>query len=434
MKIKNILFQFEQFLFYSFLIVIPFSLRHIIYYPGWKFNEWLSVSIWATDLLIISLLCYWFFNNHRDFKFQNIFKIQNSTICLLLFLLFSLISIKNAPLSYLGWYHWIKLCELLLLFLYLKNYAFDRFDYLKISLALMVGGFFQSILGISQFLLQKSLGLTIFGEGFLDPLMKGIAVFYNFDGERVMRAYGTTPHPNILAGYLLVVIFALYYLWLHYPNILRDKILNGGFIVSYGLIIFGFLLTFSRTAIFFWAMASLALFLWFWLKVVDKRSQLIKIFLWTLCLSGLFLIIFWPEVLARVLVSKSEEAVQLRVYFAQESIDKEWNIFGVGIGNFVKWLMDKNPYQPVWMYQPVHNIYLLIYSEVGIMGILSFISFLFFLFLDLLRSKIDNNLRIFKLIMVLSFLAIGFFDHYLVTMQDGGIILWSLLALIAKDG
>ena len=71
-------------------------------------------------------------------------------------------------------------------------------------------------------------------------------------------------------------------------------------------------------------------------------------------------------------ISSREEAVQLRIFYNKESL-KSLNWFGVGPGNFVNWLMVKDPNLPRSLYQPVHNIYLLIYSETGIWGIVIYL-------------------------------------------------------------
>ena len=57
------------------------------------------------------------------------------------------------------------------------------------------------------------------------------------------------------------------------------------------------------------------------------------------------------------------------------------------MGNFVPWLMTQNLHLNREVYQPVHNIYLLIYAEVGIAGIALFILFwLFFCMISIIGS------------------------------------------------
>src|SRR3989338_1159775 len=51
--------KLEQFLFYFLFFAIPFQARKILYYPGWYFNEWQSVSVYATDLILLILFVFW---------------------------------------------------------------------------------------------------------------------------------------------------------------------------------------------------------------------------------------------------------------------------------------------------------------------------------------------------------------------------------------
>ena len=169
-------------------------------------------------------------------------------------------------------------------------------------------------------------------------------------------------------------------------------------------------------------------------------------------------------------------------------------LLGSGIGQFVPYFMSKFKYLPATVYQPVHNIYLLIVSETGFIGLGTFLLFLFFSicpsaprsfykksggawvtnanparilpdFLDNQRATESNdnnrNLRVPNrhippptggwaqrvaakifckigagsfLIFIVSFLGIGLFDLFLWTAQQGGLVFWMILALISLNG
>ncbi len=59
----------------------------------------------------------------------------------------------------------------------------------------------QSLVGIAQFVRQSDLGLTMLGELDLDPAVSGVSVLMT-NGQRWLRAYGLTGHPNLLAALL----------------------------------------------------------------------------------------------------------------------------------------------------------------------------------------------------------------------------------------
>ncbi len=153
------------------------------------------------------------------------------------------------------------------------------------------------------------------------------------------------------------------------------------------------------------------------------RTLIRRIFVITLVVSAIFAFLFWPEILGRLTIASDDEGLVMRKYYADQVLNSDFNWFGVGIGNFVGWLMAENPFAPFWTYQPVHNVYLLIYSETGFLGILTFLLFLIFL---LLKSSITN----YKLLITLSFLFIGLFDHFLWTLQQGRFALWTVLAVL----
>ena len=46
---------FEKIIFYALVFCLPLQARHIFYSFGRDFNEWLSLSLFATDLLIVAL-------------------------------------------------------------------------------------------------------------------------------------------------------------------------------------------------------------------------------------------------------------------------------------------------------------------------------------------------------------------------------------------
>ncbi|KKR22451.1 MAG: O-antigen ligase-related protein, partial [Candidatus Yanofskybacteria bacterium GW2011_GWD2_39_48] len=172
----------------------------------------------------------------------------------------------------------------------------------------------------------------------------------------------------------------------------------------------------------------------FWLNS-EMRRKIISILLVTAIVLSLFVIMAWPEVLSRIKISPDDEAIKLRIYYASETIDQRLSWFGSGAGNFTVWLKSKQPNLPEYLYQPVHNIYLLLYSELGILGLIAFLSLIGYTFYDFYRSYKFQKLFHYSFILVFaSILLMGMFDHFLWTLQQGRFVLWLSVALIAtKD-
>jgi|SRR3989338_8226876 len=436
--------KLEKFLFYFLLFAIPFQTRKILWHQNWNFNEWQSISIYATDLLLMVLFVFWamsalrgrqitnfqflIFNKLPIFNFQ---LLKKPNFYLLILVIVSAISIKNSSSYILSTYNVLKLTEFIAFYFYIKSYAVYKFGFTNSLSVIIAGGLFQAVIAILQFLKQSSLGLGLLGESVISPNLTGIASFYSMAGEKIIRAYGTTPHPNILAGYLFLAIFAFYYLWL-YKNISRF------YLFAYALTLLAFFFTFARVAVFL-------LFVNFLIRIILVRlnfrkeywnKKLALLFLTTFIVVSTFSLVYWPEAVSRIKISSGEEAVQLRIFYNKESLSS-LNWFGVGSGNFVNWLMVKDPNLSRNLYQPVHNIYLLIYSEMGILGITAFILFLIFLIKDfIVKTKMEKLYHYSFLLVFLSFLFVGLFDHFLWTLQQGRFILWlslSILTFYSKD-
>jgi hypothetical protein len=428
--------KFEQYLFYFLLFAIPFQTRKILWHQNWNFNEWQSASLYGTDILIIILFGFWIFSRVKP-------KIEKYDYFLFALIAVSAISVKNSSSYILSGYNVLKLIEFVAFYFYIKSYAIYKFGLAKPMIVLICGGLFQAIIAILQFFKQSSLGLKLLGESVLTPDLTGIASFYNSAGEKIMRAYGTTPHPNVLSTYLFLAIFSFYFVYLYFHIYHQGKIYHPKFnlflLVSYPLILLSLFFTFARVMIFLWFVGFIIrVCLVFSIKRFRRvfgsginKIKLTKILVISTAVVVLFGVFYWPEVISRVKISSGDEAVQLRIFYNKESL-KSLNWFGVGSGNFVNWLMIQDPNLPRNLYQPVHNIYLLIYSETGILGITAFILFLIFLIKDyIVSTKMEKLYHYSFLIMFLSFLFVGLFDHFLGTLQQGRLMFWLLLALLA---
>ena len=148
---------------------------------------------------------------------------------------------------------------------------------------------------------------------------------------------------------------------------------------------------------------------------------------------------------------------------SRETISENF-IFGSGPGTFIfqinSYLTKNNINQKLepWQYQPAHNFYLLIISEIGIIGFIIFTLFVAKIIIFNLniikkspnkRFSLTNNsndisivsretisknlspgLSYYLLAIFASFLFIGLFDHYFWTLQQGRLIFWLILGLM----
>lgn len=458
--------KLETWIFYLFVFSIPFETRLIVAQWTRPFNEWTAGFVYGTDILIFLLFVFWIVRALRTkssgeikSSFAETFKLKwsNPHLWLVGFFIVSALSIFNSRIVGLSFYQLLKLAEFIGFYFYLRSAFRGVFEFRKTLMVIITSGIFQAAIAIAQYLKQGSLGLRLFGESPLSINATGVAVFIA-DSQKYLRAYGTTPHPNVLAAWLFLAIFAFYFYYFYYwrkqagnyvidvgkskSPILHDCAKSGICLLGiYIVLLFGLFFTFSRVIIFLWALGvavgGLLLFKeglqGFW---ADIKQRLVAVIIVTLITGGLFAVLFWPQVKSRVLISAGEEAVTQRIFYNKiaESVTAANPVLGIGIGQFVPQLMTKLKHWPVYFYQPVHNIYLLIASEIGLIGLVSFLLFLFWIFFGFVKKTgLKRPYHFSFLIFAFSFLLMGLFDHFLWTLQQGSLIFWMTLALISLN-
>ena len=422
---NEIVKKVEKFIFYLLLFSIPFESRLILKTYSFPFNEWMSVFLYGSDIFIGALFLLWILKKDRNLKWSK------SDFFLLGFLVLSSASIIWAQQRQLAFFQSVKLAEFIWLYWYIKLQAGKVFTLRGAMLAVAVSGFLQAIVAIFQYVKQASVGLGFLGETVLNPYLPGIAVVVA-NGEKFLRSYGTTLHPNVLAGFLFLAIYSFYFLYLY-----KDEFLTWPkSLLFYSVLLFGFFLTFSRTIIFLWGLGGVIRFIIilvkpkFWILAVKLSVRIVMVVTVTFIVSGLFLLFLYPQVLSRIKISGSDQSIDLRIFYAKSAIETiPSNLLGVGAGNFVNNLADIHPELPVWQFQPVHNIFLLIGSETGIGGLALFILFLFFLAKEYKKNTQFGQFYHYSFFII--FLFIGFFDHFIWTSQPGRMMFWTVLGLIS---
>ncbi|MBI2062931.1 MAG: O-antigen ligase family protein [Candidatus Yanofskybacteria bacterium] len=443
--------RLERTIFYLLIFTIPVQARVILHSWTRPFNQWTSAYLYGTDIFLVLLLIFWLarslkINNgpisNFQFPISSKFSIlKSSNLWLLSFLIISAISVFNSRIIGLSFYQLLKLAEFIGFYFYLQHNFGKVFQFRTVLAVIIASGFFQSIIAIVQYAKQGSIGLRLLGESPLSVNTTGMAVFMA-DGEKYLRAYGTATHPNILAAWLFVAIFAFYYWFLYYHTAQDRRFHDVPKLFIYPVLLFGFFFTFSRVIIGLWVLGVLATFVIVFLKREFRENKILKrkmfiLFSVSVAAALLFSVIFWPQVNSRIHVSAQEEAVTQRVFYNKIAGSTALSnpLLGVGIGQFVLNLMYKFKHLPSVAYQPVHNIYLLIVSETGFIGFGTLMLFIFYIFYNFIHHADFTKLRtVFFLIFALSFIVIGIFDHFLLTSQQGSLAFWLVLAFITANG
>ncbi len=419
----------EKLFFYLLIFFLPFQVRKVVYQFGTGFNEWTSIYLYLTDILVFFLFLIWFLRLRKERFLKDInwawfgVKMRQPGLWLIFFVLISFISLSQARNIGLGFYIWFKLIEFTIFFFYCK-FNFNDLSLKRFFQVIVASGLIQSCIAIGQYFSQKSLGLRFLKESLLGIDVDGIAKI-GVDGFKLIRAYGGLPHPNLLALFLFLSIFSLYYLWLNKKYSFQEYLILST-ILSF--LLFGFFLTFSRSIIFTFFFSSLFYFIFSFKK---NKKQVLGLFLVVIVFSLFLSFSAWPEISSRFQLSMHEQSVGLRSFYNETAFEiiKESPLLGVGLGNFVWLNQEMFNLLPTWVHQPIHNIYLLIASEVGLIGL---IIFLFFLY-RLIFLSIKFSQKPILIILFFSFLFIGFFDHFFLTLQQGQLIFWLILGLLSSN-
>jgi O-antigen ligase len=284
----------------------------------------------------------------------------------------------------------------------------------------------QIIVGYGNFALQSTSflqPLNIKWPGIIDTGTTSASVVQLQNGLRILRAYGTLPHPNILGGFVLICLTGPIYLFVvnQRPNYAALLLL------VLGIILLG--LTFSRSAwlglISFLAVLSMKS------KHLDRKrlSLLLASCILTIILTLFPLRSFLLSRIGDPSIHTEQISTVGRSWLAQQAINtfREHSIAGVGVGSFILELSEHAVEgAPI---EPVHNIFLLIGSELGILGLL--------LLAGLIVAVTQQTIRIRspQAILASGTLAglgmISLFDHYLWSIAPGRLMLGLALGLWA---
>lgn len=286
----------------------------------------------------------------------------------------------------------------------------------------------QVMIGMWQFISQSTsftMTLGLDWPGDLLPSMSGASVIQLADGMRWLRAYGTLPHPNLLGGWSLVLLASLLPLIL-LPSKGRIPLL---ILFNAGLALL--VLSFSRSAWLGLAVAGSAILFHF-----NKLER--KPLLW-IAVTGLLCIVllFFPlrqMFLTRLANSQAQtEHVSnfTRFWLVQRTWELIWQkpVSGVGIGSYS--LALSGHVADFYDIEPVHNVPLLAWSELGLAGVIALTGLGATVAVNAFKAR--RPLTIIFSAALAGLFAISLFDHYLWTLAPGRLLFASVLGLWAEQ-
>lgn len=381
--------------------------------------DYLAPTIYITDILIL-ILFFLFLPE----LYQTIVKKKLRFQPLPLFLTACIL----IPFLYHGMFHPSPLvfyamgkCFELVFFFFVNVWFFSEKKSLRLFFfALSLGMFFESLLTYFQVLLQSSVnGIGyLFGERRFNSLTPGIATTA-INGMVYLRPYATFPHPNVLAGYLF---FGIVFLWYGF-HMSKERIRIWYMIVVLCSFL-GMLLTLSRSVITLFVISGILISVKHLIKAKNRFGLG----------SGIFIIlIILFHLLERIVqISQSfitSESFLKRVELTEISLAmfSSEPVFGVGPMMFIPQLPSYMPdFSAIFFLQPVHNLFLLMISELGIGGILFVITGILWMFERIRKT----GFRPPSSIIFFAVLFLGMADHYFLTLQQGQLLIVALIAYV----
>ncbi|MBU0722390.1 O-antigen ligase family protein [Patescibacteria group bacterium] len=429
---------------YLLVFLLPIQTRWIIKAGE---TEYSTYSLYGTDiLLIVLLILFLIFNFQTKSKIQNPkYKIQFWRFILGL-VLASAVSVFFAIDKLLALYKfgWLILGVGLFWLIISANYS-----KLKLIYALLTGVFLQAVLGIWQFLTQSSFANKWLGMALHNPANLGVSVIETIGpdsvSERWLRAYAGLDHPNMLGGVMVVGILLVIFLMIKSQKhalsesagpikSIKSKVL---LLAAYYLLLATFstalFFSFSRTA---WLGLIVGLVVMIVLAIINKNLFWLKQVGKIILIMGILFFVLFSQY-QNLITSRlggdgrlENKSTSERLVSYQESwqmIKNNWAT-GVGLGNYTYALKRQVPSQESFYYQPAHNVFLLIWSEVGIVGLLFFTGLLFVIAIARSNFTYNNMLAI-----LIALIVIMSLDHWVLSLHFGILFFWLILGLTSHQ-
>jgi O-antigen ligase len=414
----------------SLLFLLPFNAVWILREPMIGGEKWQygTIAVHVAEPLLVCMIFFALIRSASSFVKDGGFFSRSSSVVALVFFAWAGTSVLWAPDRVLATYSLFGLLLSVGGFLLVRSAVRTGAGTTMMD-ALILSALIQSMIGISQFLLQDSGSVPMIGFGSHEAWQAGTSVLKTVS-YRFLRAYGTFPHPNIYGWFLSVSLFVLVYRAMSVSSGLRRRLL----VIALPVMSLGLLVSFSRSA---WAGLVLGLV---FLSVSGFRSaksgagkRIASVLAATILLSAtVFAVLlrdaFFPRFDAGTVSVEGSVTDRIATYRDSLAIFREHPVTGIGIGNSTAGILRSDPNRPVWSVQPAHDVPLLVLSELGVPGLVLFLALLVIIAASarsVQRARVTIGLL---LVSLPSFL----FDHFLWDSRSGLLLAAMILGAVSS--
>lgn len=406
--------RIERIMWYAWCALLPVQTRWVLWSADWYFIEWRSAFLYASDFLYGGVVLLWALRTWR--RRTSLWRPSDTILgAVLIWALMGLIWSDSVGTAL---HVWLRLIQGVSVYIMARTTIGTFVSGARTAIALGIGVSVQAFIAIAQFLVQHDIGLRMLGETLLAPGMFGVASFF-VDAVPVLRAYGTFPHANVLAAWMLLALC----LGMGATRFSRSWALG----ILAAAWTWAYALSFSRTAWFAGAVIGLVMI------IRNQVRALPRAFVWGVGVGVVSIFLLFPHYfLTRARIDAGEEAVRLRALYVRESVQEASEhpfsfstIAGVGVGQYTTWLAGAVPFLPRQYYQPAHSVPLLVFTELGVIGSLLIVWWLVRVFQELRHVALRRDYVFWGV--CASILILGLFDHFFWTIHQGRMAFWLLL-------
>jgi putative inorganic carbon (hco3(-)) transporter len=358
---QDALNRFVYFFIFAFALGIPFNLdKNFFYRP---YVGVCSVDVSMSLLSVMALYALFCFGGIQQTR-KTLFRCNMLlTAPILLYIAAGVLSLLNAEFPDLTVLELIRLATLFIIFFLVMNFRSNKMISV-FMFCLGMGVILQALIAFYQYKTGHTLGLGVFGEKTL--IEQDIGYVAN-------RATGTIGHPNILAYFFEILI----------PCMFAMLVVERSFFLKlwYGCCVFlgviGLFTTLSRAA---WLTLPFSMGVVFLVLFKDRLWKL-KTFMFLFFGATLLLIILafaYPTIERRFTHTDYGSAkARTPMNIAALSIVRQFPVIGVGLNNCAAVFkrFDTTGHARILrgVAHVVHNMYLQIWLEVGLIGLLMFL-------------------------------------------------------------
>ncbi len=428
--------MFKKYLLYLALFFLPLQTRWIFHSGllnggAWEYGNF---SLYASDILIIAAFLASLYSaiktNSRPHK---TFSYWLSWALGILLLILIPLSISPAISAF-------KIGTLVIAAMLAYSISTSTATLRSNALTVMLGAAVSGLLGIWQFLNQSTLASTLFGLASHDSATLGSSVVEAIapDGviERWLRAYGSLDHPNMFGGLMAVGLIIASWLWLSRQD-KKNSLEYIAIIVSTVVLSTGLIFSFSRAS---WLAAAVGLTWLLIYQIIYKKIQLKEAAAWlgTLIIVGALIssqyyYLFTPRFSGDTRLEQISEHERIDAASQSFTLISNHPLLGSGLGTYTLDAAEHTKAkQPSWFFQPVHNIFLLLISEIGIIGFMLLLVMLSLCLWNLYK-RIASGEAVLLFVLMVPLLIIGLFDHWPISLHFGPLLCAAVLGLAANQ-